>query len=147
MDLIQYNLKENGIKTYLLTKYVDDINIATSLIPGGKELAKEGSKWTLRTSERMKEEDRHRSEELATIEKVRWLGNRLVPGLKLTIDLPELHSNISVQCWTSRYGQTTQEAIQFNVIPSLRRKLPLLWYSMPTVPMGGRPRLLPWQKN
>ena len=43
MDLIQQNLKENGIKIYLLTKYVDGINVATSLISKGKEWVKEGS--------------------------------------------------------------------------------------------------------
>ena len=32
MDLMSTYLKENNVITYLLTKYVDDINIATSLI-------------------------------------------------------------------------------------------------------------------
>ena len=52
----------------------------------------------------MEEEDNKRSEELATIEKVRWLGNQLVPGLRLTIDLPELHESkkcpmLDIQVW------------------------------------------------
>ena len=105
MDLIKTNLEENGITIYLLTKYVDDINIASSLIPKGEEWFKEGNKWRLRRTDRMEEEDSNRTEELATIEKIRWLGNRLVPGLKLTIDLPELHTSkkcpmLDIQVWT-----------------------------------------------
>ena len=78
---------------YLLAKYVDDINIATSLIPKGNEWYKEGNMWKLRWSRKMVVEYNERTEELATLEKVRWLGNQLVPGLKLTIDLPEMHEN------------------------------------------------------
>ena len=37
MDLISGHLKENKVAIYLLTKYVDDINIATSCIPKGFE--------------------------------------------------------------------------------------------------------------
>ena len=57
----------------------------------------------------MEEEDSKRTEELATIEKIRWLGNRLVPGLKLTVDLPELHPNnkcpmLDIQVWAELRG-------------------------------------------
>ena len=41
MDLISGHLKENKVATYLLTKYVDDINIATSCIPKGYKWQKE----------------------------------------------------------------------------------------------------------
>ena len=57
----------------------------------------------------MEEEDCKRSEEMATIQKVRWLGNKLVPGLKLTINLPELHDNnkcpmLDIQVWAEDSG-------------------------------------------
>ena len=77
MDLISGHLKENKVATYLLTKYFDDINIATSCILKGYEWQKEGSTWKLRWSAKMEEEDSHRSEELATIEKIRWLYQSL----------------------------------------------------------------------
>ena len=107
MDLIQHNLKENEVKIFLLTKYVDDINIATSLIPNGKMWVKEGSQWVLKFSEEMEEKDKTRSQQRATIEKIKWLGDRLVPGLKLTKDLPLNHSNgmcpvLDVQVWTQK---------------------------------------------
>ena len=47
-DRLSDVLEDNNILIYLLAKYVDDINIATSLIP-------EGSKW-------IKEEDRRNLE-------------------------------------------------------------------------------------
>ena len=64
----------------------------------------------MRWSLEMEEEDNKRSEELATIEKVRWLGNKLVPGLKLTIDLPELHETkkcpmLDIQVWAEVTGE------------------------------------------
>ena len=36
-------------------------------------------------------EDEGRTAEAATMEKIKWLGDRMVPGLKITTDLPEYH--------------------------------------------------------
>ena len=35
MDLVTQTLEENEVVVYLMTKYVDDINVAISLIPRG----------------------------------------------------------------------------------------------------------------
>ena len=67
MDLISTHLEENGITIYLLTKYVDDINIASSLIPKGEEWFMEGNRWRLRRTERMEKEDNNRTEELVSV--------------------------------------------------------------------------------
>ena len=34
-DLLSANLKDNGVILYLLTKYVDDVNLASSIIKKG----------------------------------------------------------------------------------------------------------------
>ena len=93
MDLLTQALKENEVAIYLLTKYVDDINVATSIIPKGYGWVRDGRKWVLRWSEDQEMEDRGKSKERSTMEKLRWIGDRLIPGLKLTIDLPENHES------------------------------------------------------
>ena len=93
---------------YLMAKYVDDINVVTSLIPKGYRWKKQDRKWKLKWSEEQETEDKEKSPELATMDKVRWIGDRLVPGLKLTQDLPENHPSGKCQCYTSRYGHRKQ---------------------------------------
>ena len=58
MDLVTQTLEENEVVVYLMTKYVDDINVAISLIPRGYGWEKEGRKWRLKWSAKREEEDR-----------------------------------------------------------------------------------------
>ena len=51
-------LEDNSILIYLLVKYVEDINITTSLIPEVTMWVKSGRKWTLKYSNGQKEVDR-----------------------------------------------------------------------------------------
>ena len=67
MDLISQALEENAVVVYLMTKYVDDINVATSLIPSGYGWIKEGRKWVLRWSKEQETEDSERSQEKSTM--------------------------------------------------------------------------------
>ena len=78
--------------------------IATSLIPKGYRWTEENSGWTLSWSATMEEEDKMRSEELATVQKIKWIGDKLIPGLKLTCDIPEMHDSKDVLCWISKFG-------------------------------------------
>ena len=92
-----------------MTKYVDDINIATSLIPKGFSWTKEDRKWKLKWSEEQEKLDEGKSPELVTMEKIRWIGDQLVPGLKLTQDLPENHPSgkcpmLDFQVWAQETG-------------------------------------------
>ena len=109
MDLVTQTLEENEVVVYLMTKYVDDINVAISLIPRGYGWEKKGRKWKLKWFAKREEEDRERSAEQATLEKLRWLGDRMVPGLKLTQDLPEYHTSekcpmLDFQVWALDIG-------------------------------------------
>ena len=61
MDLISQALEENAVVVYLMTKYVDDINVATSLIPSGYGWIKEGRKWVIMWSKEQETEDSARS--------------------------------------------------------------------------------------
>ena len=65
--------------------------------------------WKLIWSEQMEIVDRGRSKELATIQKIKWLGDRMIPGLKLTCDIPELHPSgkcpmLDFQVWSEERG-------------------------------------------
>ena len=109
MDLATTALEENKVIIYLMTKYVDDINIATSLIPKGFSWTKEDRKWKLKWSEEQEKLDEGKSPELVTMEKIRWIGDQLVPGLKLTQDLPENHPSgkcpmLDFQVWAQETG-------------------------------------------
>ena len=104
MDLVTQTLEENEVVVYLMTKYVDDINVAISLIPRGYGWEKEGRKWKLKWFAKREEEERERSAEQTTLEKLRWLGDRMVPGLNLLKTFQSITIQESAQCWTSRSG-------------------------------------------
>ena len=109
MDKMTEILQDNEVEIYLMVKYMDDINIATDLIKEGYGWHKEGDKWKLKWSKEIEEEDKNRSTERATIQKIKLLGDRLIPGLKLTYDIPELHPNkrcpmLDFQVWSEEIG-------------------------------------------
>ena len=56
-DKISQILEDNNINVYLLAKYVDDVNIATSLAKEGSTWNKEGEKWRLVVTNNQKEKD------------------------------------------------------------------------------------------
>ena len=58
-DLIAENLQDNGVILYLLTKYVDDINMASSIIKKGYSWVQETvcGPWRLRWSKEREEID------------------------------------------------------------------------------------------
>ena len=104
MDLVTQTLEENEVVVYLMTKYVDDINVAISLIPRGYGWEKKGRKWKLKWFAKREEEDRERYAEKATMEKLRSLGDRMVLGLNLLKTFQSITIQESAQCWTSRSG-------------------------------------------
>ena len=61
------SLEENYVEVYLMDKYVDDINVATSLIPRGYSWEKEEKRWRLRWSAEKEESHKDRTAELANI--------------------------------------------------------------------------------
>ena len=92
MDLVSKSLEENDVIVYPMAKYANDKNVATSLIPSDYGWIKDGCKWKLRWSATQETEDSGKSNEIATMKKLRWLGDRIVPGLKLTQHLLENHT-------------------------------------------------------
>ena len=93
-DLLAIHLEGSGIILYLLAKYVDDINLTVSYI-------EKGYSW-------MEEQDVSGKKKNINMERtmtlIKELGDKLVPGVKLTIDIPEFY-NISkcpildIQVW------------------------------------------------
>ena len=108
-DKIQSVLSDNCIMIYLLVKYIDDINLATALIPTRERWVKEGRKWRLRQCGGQKEEDLQegKTPEESTMQKILWVGDGLVPGIKLTMDCPQYHSYgkcpmLDLQVWVDK---------------------------------------------
>ena len=83
-DLMAENLQDNGFILYLLTKYVDDINLASSIIKKGYSWVKEttSGSWRLRWSREREEIDDQggESDEMRTMELIRELADKLIPG-------------------------------------------------------------------
>ena len=107
-DLLHSNLETNGVIIYLLAKYVDDVNIATSIIQKGYSWEKRDGGWRLIWTEERLNQDQQQglSDMERTLELIREVGDNLVPGLKLTKDLPEYHENgkcpvLDIQVWLS----------------------------------------------
>ena len=53
MDKMATILEDNKVNTYLMVKYVDDMNMATSLIKSEYRWEREGNKWRLVWSEKI----------------------------------------------------------------------------------------------
>ena len=90
-DLLTSILERNKVVIHMLAKYVDDVNLATSTIPRGHSWHNIEGEWMLLwTEERQQKDDESgASDSERTMELIREVGDKLVPGLKLTIDLPE----------------------------------------------------------
>ena len=85
-DGLMRKLKEAEISTYLFTKYVDDCNLATSIVPKGFAWKKQKEAWRLVWTEEQEKEDisKEISDQERTMELVREISNTIVKGIKLT---------------------------------------------------------------
>ena len=85
-DKVSSILEENNINIYLPAKYVDDVNIATSLVLEGCMWTKAERKCILQYSDEQQEIDRKeaRTPQECNMEKILWIGNTQIPRIKLT---------------------------------------------------------------
>ena len=110
-----------------------DINIAMSVMEPGAVWKMEDRKWRLAQDPAQKERDlaEGKSPQRLTMEKIRWVGNRLVPGIKLTMDLPELHDNgkcpmLDLQVWVDQMEEHKRIRHSFFQKPT---KSPLVFHA------------------
>ena len=112
-DKLHDILEQNQVVVYLLAKYVDDINLATSLIKEEATWIKKGNKWILSQEEPHDQEQESlqtgNSPQETTMKKIMWLGDRLVPGIKLTMD-----QMADALCLISRCGQKGKKGSQWS---------------------------------
>ena len=101
-DRLAGSLRRNDVTLLMLAKYIDDINLVLQAIPKGYEWVREAEKvgkkegglklmWTQSRMDRDCKEGR--TDSTRTFDLIKEIGNRLVPGLSLTVDLPELHAS------------------------------------------------------
>ena len=92
-DKLARKLEDNNILLYMLAKYVDDINlVAQTILQGFSWQDVEGDLKLVWNQEMLDVDNQEgKTDILRTMELIRQVGNILVPGLKLTIDLPEFH--------------------------------------------------------
>ena len=111
-DQLVLKMRENDITLYLLSKYVDDINILTSIINRGyqwEENLEGGVRLRWSEERKAKDDTEDVSDEERTMELVRELADTLVPGLRFTKDIPGYHTNgkcpmLDVQVWLEDRG-------------------------------------------
>ena len=77
---------------------------------------------------------------MATVQKIRWLGDRMIPGMKLTYDIPELHPSgrclmLDFQVWSEEKGGAA--VIRHTFYEKSTASL-LVFHA--TVPTAGNPR-------
>ena len=82
---IKASLTRSGVKVYILSKYVDDVDIATHLIGEGMRGTGEGLQ--------RKEEETGEPAEERTMRLIVHESSKQVPGIKSTLDLPCRHEN------------------------------------------------------
>ena len=105
-DLLTSILGRNKVTIHMLAKYVDDVNLAVSPIPQGHSWHNIDGEWKLVwTRDRQQQDEESKSSaSVRTMELVREVGDKLVPRLKLTKDLPEYYPNgkcpmLDIQVW------------------------------------------------
>ena len=81
--------------------------MATSKIPEGSTWTKTGTRWRLIVDDKKKEEDTRegKTPQERTMDLILWIGNRQIPGIKLTKDLPQYHQTgkcpmLDLQVWS-----------------------------------------------
>ena len=85
-----------------LLKYVDDVNIVSSIIRRGSRWEDGALKWNREWE--VEDADSGVKDSLRTIRLIQQAANEIVPWLKFTYDSPDLHSNgkvpmLDVQVW------------------------------------------------
>ena len=110
-DLMERSLALSKVECYMLAKYVNDIDLATSVIPEGYTWAQTGEEWRLEYNQNRWEIDglSNESGTERTMGLIMEQGDRLMPGIKLTCDLPERHSNgrclvLDIAVWSENSG-------------------------------------------
>ena len=113
-DLMTRSMEVSRVECYMLSKYVDDIDLATSTIPKGHSWIETDGDRRLEFSQERWERDRDRQTEETDWERTMALlveeGDRLVPGIRLTSDLPEKHKNgkcpvLDIAVWKDNSGE------------------------------------------
>ena len=104
-------LRASKVEVYMLCKYVDDINLATQIIPPGYywEEVQNGKGRQLVFSEEREKRDKEssQSQEERTILLITEEASRKIPGIKFTYDLPEKHTDrkcpvLDLAMWTEK---------------------------------------------
>ena len=105
-DKLARKLEDNSVLLYMLAKYVDDSNLVAQTIPRGFSWQDVEGDLRLVWSQKTLDVDNQegKTDTLRTMELIRQVGNTLLPGLKLTIELPELHPEskcpmLDIQVW------------------------------------------------
>ena len=87
---------------YLFTKYVDDMNLAVSLVSAGWRWESDlrGDSWSLRWNQKQEERDRDSGETAAkrTFRLIREQADRIISGLAFTTGLPEDNADRKCPC-------------------------------------------------
>ena len=94
-------LRANKVEIFLLCKYVDDINLETTIIPLGyvwKEISEEGRKvrklvFTEEVLQLEQEKEQQESPEKRTIRLITEEASKQIKGIRFTYDTPEKHED------------------------------------------------------
>ena len=89
--LLRDSLKQNKVKTYIFAKYVDDVNLATSIITKGYKRTEEAEGRRLTWSKDKQDSDleANTSDSERTLELIREEADKLIKGLRFTVDSQE----------------------------------------------------------
>ena len=90
-------MKEGKLEEFLLEKYVDDVNLVTQILEEGwswtgKIGRKEELKLTWSQEQVIRDREEGMSKEERTLERLREVASKLVPGIIFTADSPGKHS-------------------------------------------------------
>ena len=92
--LMKESLAKNLVEIYLFGKYVDDVNLATSLIAKGYSWSDGPDRRLVWSEERYtRDVNREVSDSERTLELIREEASRLVKGLDFTADCQERNSD------------------------------------------------------
>ena len=100
--MILKSLIEAGVEVHAALKYIDDVNMVATMLALG-------SRWRsgrveYRNEWELEDRDSGKSQELVTMECLRDAADAVLPWIRFTLDLPELHENrmvpmLDLQVW------------------------------------------------
>ena len=104
---IKQRMLDNGLRPFLLEKYVDDCELVLENVPQGTRW--DGQKLVVTPESTQEDKEANKSKEEVTMTAWGQMASDLVPGLKFTTDYPSLHDDKMIPMLDFKLGKIRED--------------------------------------